>query len=630
MTLKRKEHKILFVADTLNLNLKNNDGYRIINVFPSDQYDDNSYRLTYKALKNRAALESSFVKETSQLFSTTIGSLLDINNSYLDFILKPVYSSLTSFYFDRAISLVHRLCQFDKSNCAVAIPPSIHELQSIDEMRSLECNNFYFNQQIIYRLAKILGVNHFYSIDDDEFVNLTSNSTSSSQKNLLFSPVTNSFLDVCEQFIDKLKRKIILNANNRKASYTSLGLSGDDYWLIKNGFYGPFGIFRKQPRFDLVSGKHNHSLRKELKLKLSKLLSESATTLISNNPEIKNARADCEKLGYHFSCYLADYIPSCYLEGLKANINVAVNYRKRHNNAGVIGTDTTNDATMFIKAATKLLGGTVINVQHGGYYGYTKEISIVSVCEYATCDRMVTWGWKSLALENLSCKPVPLPSPRLSCKPFSVPKFSKKLKSHDVLFLPSFQRRFSPALSFGRTRPDFNYKIQNTQQILIAKLCSNNISIHLKPYSMQQVELHSNHYRNLDTYASRGYQMLVSKQKGLSPSLISNYSLLLWDTFGTGVLDCLVLKIPCMILWEKIYSEEAAEAEILISQLEEVGVLHRSIDSLTSEIKSFLAQSDKWFSDLRRRNYIDKFCQYYAKNDVNWSTYWKATLKELH
>ena len=55
----------------------------------------------------------------------------------------------------------------------------------------------------------------------------------------------------------------------------------------------------------------------------------------------------------------------------------------------------------------------VITLQHGGYYGYIKDIPRVYELEYSFSDIFVTWGWT----ENKqfpTCKFFPLPSPWLS------------------------------------------------------------------------------------------------------------------------------------------------------------------------------------------------------------------------
>ena len=128
-----------------------------------------------------------------------------------------------------------------------------------------------------------------------------------------------------------------------------------------------------------------------------------------------------------------------------------------------------------------------IIVQHGGHYGYIKDLPRCEELEYKVCNIFLTWGWSSkIAHENDNCLFKPLPSPWLSEKIF----FWKNVvnldieKKYDLLWMPQRLEKFTfPLTGIGNTRPDI-IGLYSKEMINLMKLFKQKkITVNYKPYN---------------------------------------------------------------------------------------------------------------------------------------------------
>ena len=104
----------------------------------------------------------------------------------------------------------------------------------------------------------------------------------------------------------------------------------------------------------------------------------------------------------------------------------------------------------------------------------------------------------------------------------------------------------------------------------------------------------------------------------------------MWDQIGTGTLDCLVAKIPTIILWKRIYSNESKAAKKLILDLEKFGVLHNNHSTFVNEIKKYQNNPKIWMENENRIKAISNFCAKYASTSENWKNMWKKNLESIY
>ena len=63
--------------------------------------------------------------------------------------------------------------------------------------------------------------------------------------------------------------------------------------------------------------------------------------------------------------------------------------------------------------------------------------------------------------------------------------------------------------------------------------------------------------------------------------------------------------------------------------LEEVGLIHRTLQSLMNEIQRFLIDPTAWMKDSQRKLVVRNFSNKYALTDNKWWRSWRIYLKQL-
>ena len=81
--------------------------------------------------------------------------------------------------------------------------------------------------------------------------------------------------------------------------------------------------------------------------------------------------------------------------------------------------------------------------------------------------------------------------------------------------------------------------------------------------------------------------------------------------------------LTLMVLWKKTYSRESMFAYSHIMELEKVGIIHSSIESLLKEYEVYKKNSVKWNENPKRVKAIDNFCIKFCFTDRNWKEIWR-------
>ncbi|WP_243394717.1 hypothetical protein [Leptospira adleri] len=288
----------------------------------------------------------------------------------------------------------------------------------------------------------------------------------------------------------------------------------------------------------------------------------------------------------------------------------------------------------FVIAAAKSIGHKIIKAQHGGHYGYLRDISPVIESELPSADIFLTWGWTKMhegkQLEHI--KTIPLPSPWLSERK----KYWKDVKAgrtgeYDVLWMPQMMKRFTGAPQGGSSiRKDVIHEFSKYMIDFIQKTTENKIKVYAKPYNPLTVALLNHTYSRLKEIGGEYYTCSETFDKGLTKNLIERCKIVLWDQPGTGFLECLSSEIPTMILWDRLYCEEESWTEDSFKKLEEVGVIHRTSESLVNEIVEFKRNTSAWSENSRRKKACSEFSAQFALTSKRWAKEWKKFLKTLN
>jgi hypothetical protein len=620
----------LLVADQVFLRTSDGALHHLVSVFPGAS-GDGAYRASYEELQKRGALQSAFYERMLPELVRIASSLAPAAVPALGTLLRPVLVTLTSLFIDRSIRIAHRLYQAPEIETKVAKVQPMHEFERLDRLSNLTSFNWHFNQAMIERIAGVLGVEAAIFLELEKYPEFPA---PTAQRNLITGAPPEQGV---RRFMSKMANRLLTHLRQTPSlfsRYTSLGFSGDDYFLTKKGFYGPIGLFELENKFHWAEVTRDPGLRSKLLAGLQVSFPDAVAELLFTASGGELPREACDRLGESFPAFFADYAPLNFLEGLEPNLAAAHKNRNERKARHLIGADMVTDEAYFLAAATKILGGQVVGVQHGGHYGYIEEMSLMAEFEYALYDTMITWGWTAFDAGLPVSKALPLPSPRLSSKPikssFTTTNLAvASLTGRHALLMTNLLRRFAHISTCGQARVDFLEETLASQQRLVKGLAKAGIRVDHKPYSQGAVDFASEHFAELTRLGGEGYRLLESTQKGLSPALLKDYRVVLWDQIGTGTLDCFVCNIPTMIYWERIYSRESEDARPLIAELESVGVVHFSTDSLVRELSHMLADPCAWMQDERRQSAIARFCNRFARTDRRWPALWRQALLAL-
>ena len=330
--------------------------------------------------------------------------------------------------------------------------------------------------------------------------------------------------------------------------------------------------------------------------------------------------------------FVIDLYPSSLLEDLMDNIQTARSLLEKYKKKILFFSAGLTSADTFIHAAATQDYFMVVNIQHGGHYGYIKCFDHVTESEYYNIDCFVSWGWdKKLNVIDKDISTVGLPSPWLSERKKYWKKFKNVgVKEYDILYMSNYIKRF-PAALYGpsQSTTDTIHEYSRELKLLVKTLIKNDISIQHKPYNILSMKLIENTYKELYEIGGHLYHLIQQLDKGLTHKLINKNHIVLWDQPGTGFLECLSSNIPTMICWPRIYSEEDESTKLIFKQLEEQGIVHRKPDTLIAQIKQFKKSPSDWVNNIERKNSIERFCHQFARTSDDWAKQWKYYFQSL-
>ncbi|WP_232371703.1 hypothetical protein [Leptospira ainazelensis] len=322
------------------------------------------------------------------------------------------------------------------------------------------------------------------------------------------------------------------------------------------------------------------------------------------------------------------------LEGLETNFKKAESKLNQKNRKYLISSGDGDTRSTFAIAVAKSKGYKIVKAQHGGHYGYLRDISPVIESELPSADIFLTWGWTRMhegkQLENI--KTFSLPSPWLSERK----KYWKNVRAgktgeYDVLWMPQMMKRFTGAPQGGSSiRRDVIREFSEYMIDFVQKTMSYKIKVYAKPYNPLTVALLSKTYSRLQEIGGEYYTCSEHFDKGLTKDLIEKCKLIVWDQPGTGFLECLSASIPTMILWDRLYCEEEDWTKDSFKRLEDAGIIHRTSESLVKEILKFKKEPSAWLKDSQRMKARSEFNSQFALTSNRWAKEWKLFLNKLN
>lgn len=545
--------------------------------------------------------------------------------------LKNIFYPFSYMFVNSYLSIFLRvkssLQKNSKEQLATTNLFNLPKIYSFVQLQGSILSDWKFNQILVSRIAKVLGVNSFISIHDirhikeNNFVkykNLTSHPIASNK----FEALTLKLLNRLSIFFRKFnfrKSDILLN----------FGFAHADYYLGLNLFFGPFGPIKECKNSLSQNEEKDNILRNFLKKKYYNKLFNEIKIYLQNNDSYSLSPDDINLCADDLINTLIDVIPINYFENLQVNLKLA--FDDLRNAKGIIGTDINTDKGYIYSCVTKHLKLKTIAVQHGGHSGYLESKNNSNEFYYYISDYLITWGWINFDTLLSPCKAIPLPSIRLAqfCKNkyFKYKHISKKEIEKKVLFFSLTIFRFT-TFSNNLAISDYMQNIIKDKMEMVKFFKLKKIKIFYKT-EKRSIKLFDTYYPMMKKLGGEFFEILDLPLRGISNDLVQKYSIIVFDEIGTGALECMTKGIPVMIYWKKIHCREASYAKLDIKKLKNSRVLFYDLESLTNELNKFFKNPYKWMNSETRKNNIKAFCNKYALTDKNWSKIWKKKLKEF-
>ncbi|MDC0964700.1 transferase [Candidatus Pseudothioglobus singularis] len=542
----------------------------------------------------------------------------ELPSDALRVIIRSAIVPITHCFFERLIRL-NKVVNSSNSKLSISEEEFFPTPNTIADFQNRTANSIKFNQSVfvllseVWKLEKVPG-NNVYEL------NLTQ---PPSFKNHLFQLSKSKFnliniLKLIERFtqwIPAFGRLPVLSFTNSENA------------LHRRFFYLNFfkKVHYKEPQVLVnVDLDARDKLFNKTQLELSEV-----SGFLSDHGFSDNQKSVITKL---FLNFLKLSFPLQCLEGLQNNLKEAKMALVPFKVSALLFSGSMTMNSLFIIGVAKSMGFKIINIQHGGHYGYQLDNSSFLETEWALNDEFLTWGWKELpnhpAIKNL--KTQSMPSPWLSERKL----YWKDLvvdgpKKFDVLWMPHALKQFthSPPAVYANRLENIN-EFSDSMIDFITNAVKSKIKVYCKPFNPVTVDLMADTYRSMGEIGGDFFECSDRFDKGMNYDLLETSSIVLWDQPGTGFMECIASGIPTMILWAPYYKEEKWCEEDFIS-LEEAGVIHRTSQLLVKEIQQFLIDPSAWINDSNRKAVIQNFSEKYALSDDKWWKSWRTYLKHL-
>jgi hypothetical protein len=265
----------------------------------------------------------------------------------------------------------------------------------------------------------------------------------------------------------------------------------------------------------------------------------------------------------------------------------------------------------------------VFRCQHGGYYGYYKTRYYYEnyrwLVEFGNCDYYLTWGWDDDMRHNLcNTKCLPFVSPWLSGRKNFWNKnlriFSKKY-SFDIVIAPTRLSPFSSTTHINSI-DEISLRADNLVSV-VQKLTGVGLNVLYKSPSLLSNEGYKASINRMETIGKHKFHIMHRIDKGITLDLLEQAPIILWDTVGTGFLECMACGIPTVVYIHS-YLSFTEQMEAILRKLERVGIVHTNEKSLSCTIQSYQNNMSKWFLNEKRKMCIEEFNNLFCNTSDSW------------
>ncbi len=572
-------------------------------------------QISHSEMKELSIFYSKLYEIYIAKLSPELANHFEISQSTSNLLVRQAFVPIFFCFMDRLVRL-NKLIKRFPNKFVLSNKVNSYKFHLIEDFQDASANSPHFNQYLIWFIGRIWNINESnldlkYKVFD---------TIQPGYKNNLFRIYRRTPLRI----IRKLLMSLLSYKN--KFKFPTLSLSNSKWALHHHGFYVNY---LKEIKFSANNNNFdkNENLRK-------KLFSDDLffTPELDDFIDKLNFKSSEKKSFYSLlKDFFRLHYPVSLLEGIPENINSAKEALNFFDMPALMSSGGITTSSAYIFAIAKDNGTCIVDFQHGGYYGYIEDWSMVNELEYSGIDEFVSWGWSNISRKfiNNSLNVTNLPSPWLSERK----KYWNKIrvtsdKKYDFLYMSTKIKRFPDAPHGALLSRDAIKTTSKDIVALVEIMAKNEFSILHKPCDMSSIQLLSKTMEDLIRVGKERYTVIKKIDKGLTYELLNDCSMVLWDQPGTGFLECLSAGIPCMLNWTRVSSTENVFAKPYFQALESCGIIHRNGESLVTEMKKFKTSPELWMHDSERTKKINMFCQQFASTDKNWPKYWREFFEQ--
>jgi len=269
-----------------------------------------------------------------------------------------------------------------------------------------------------------------------------------------------------------------------------------------------------------------------------------------------------------------------------------------------------NTCFQYYASESLLKGSKLIEVQHGGVYGY----SLLSTSETLALNKdfFFTWGWSGDGRNRYK----PLPSPYLSCL-----KNTSVGKVDGVLFVGTTVVRYKHRIDL-LLFPDDIEKYFNDKKIFISKLPGTIIKKLMYKPRKDLGRNEVNFIKAINPYI----EILIAKSL---TDWMKKFKIVVIDHPHTDFLEALTINVPSVFFWDHDIFLMRAEAEPYFQALRDAGILYKDPLSAAEKVDEIFDNPREWWLSNKVQNARKEFCDRFAYARRDWMDIWVRELRKF-
>ena len=276
-----------------------------------------------------------------------------------------------------------------------------------------------------------------------------------------------------------------------------------------------------------------------------------------------------------------------------------------------------NTFFQYYASESLLKGAKLIEVQHGGCYGYT----LLPTSETMALDKdfFFTWGWTGDKKNR--CKP--LPSPYLSClKNTSVERID------GVLFVGTDVVRYKHRIDLVLF-PDDIEKYFNDKKMFISNLPETlKRKLIYKRMARKNMEGNNMGWNEVDFIKAINPYVEILISKPLT-DWMKKIKIVVIDHPYTSFLESLTINVPTVLFWDHDIFLMRPEAEPYFQLLRNAGILYKDPVRAAEKVNGIFDNPKEWWHSNTVQNARKEFCDKFAYARKNCMDIWVRELRKF-